>query len=261
MNEITTTTTEIVQTAIKWLENMGYLAKMTKPQKEQFVEICGAYGLNPFKREIYAIPYADKFNIIVGYEVYLKRAERSGKLDGWEVSTSGSIADGTLASTVTIYRKDWRMPFKHSAYLSEFNGKSPLWQKSPTFMLEKVAISQGFRMAFPDELGGIPYTEEETTTFSKAELINVTPQTIEANPAPAHKEIADMTLDEIDEAIDKGLKSVYNYGPAREMAVAKYPDKVELLKHLRKKYAEQQAKKDKKAKSAEPEMEQAEATA
>ena len=165
MNDIATTNTELMtQTAVKWLENMGFLKKMKEPQKEQFIEICVLYGLNPFKREIYAVPYGEGFNIIVGYEVYLKRAERSGKLDGWEVETTGTGAD--LAATVTIYRKDWRQPFKHTARLTEFSGRGPLWQKSPAFMLGKVAVSQGFRMAFPDELGGIPYSDEETDTFS-----------------------------------------------------------------------------------------------
>ena len=31
----------------------------------------------------------------------------------------------------------------------------------PNFMLKKVAIAQGFRLAFPDELGGLPYLAEE----------------------------------------------------------------------------------------------------
>jgi len=31
----------------------------------------------------------------------------------------------------------------------------------PTFMLKKVAIAQGFRLAFPDDLGGMPYIPEE----------------------------------------------------------------------------------------------------
>ena len=79
MNDIATTNTELMtQTAVKWLENMGFLKKMKEPQKEQFIEICVLYGLNPFKREIYAVPYGEGFNIIVGYEFYLKRAERSG---------------------------------------------------------------------------------------------------------------------------------------------------------------------------------------
>ena len=30
-------------------------------------------------------------------------------------------------------------------------------------MIKKVAMSQGFRLCFPDELGGIPYTQEEIT--------------------------------------------------------------------------------------------------
>ena len=35
------------------------------------------------------------------------------------------------------------------------------WTKQPKFLLKKVAISQGFGLAFPDELGGLPYDASE----------------------------------------------------------------------------------------------------
>jgi hypothetical protein len=34
----------------------------------------------------------------------------------------------------------------------------------PRFMLKKVAIGQAFRLAFPEELGGMPYMEIEDVT-------------------------------------------------------------------------------------------------
>lgn len=144
-------------TAVEYLNGMG----MKIPQKyaNQFIEICRAYGLNPFKRECYAVGYNDKWNIITGYEVYIKRAERTGRLDGWKVETRGSMPD--MTATITIYRKDWKMPFEHTVLFSEARQSSPVWQKQPIFMLKKVAIAQGFRLCFPDELGGMPYTSDE----------------------------------------------------------------------------------------------------
>lgn len=262
MNEITTTTVETIkETAIRWLDAIGYASRLNPKQKDHFIEICQAFGLNPFKREIYAVPFGDNFNIIVGYEVYLKRAERSGKLDGWEVDTTGNMSDGSLCATVTIYRKDWRMPFKHSAHLAEFSGKSSLWSKAPTFMLEKVAISQGFRMAFPDELGGIPYTAEETSTFAGipddeiqqiAHVPDHVPDPAETNSAkPTPKPIEEMTPDEIDSAIERGLQSEYPNDIARTAAVAKYPDKAKLLSHLREKREKRIAKAAKKQEQQE----------
>lgn len=51
--------------------------RVPREQTVQFLQICRAFGLNPFKREIYLIPYGrEGANTIVGYEVYLKRAER-----------------------------------------------------------------------------------------------------------------------------------------------------------------------------------------
>ena len=107
--------------------------------------------------------------IITGYETYIKRAERSGQLDGWGVTTSGTVEAGDLKATVTIHRKDRSHPFIWEALYTEYVQKTgagvvtKFWQKATT-MIKKVAISQAFRLCFSDELGGMPYTTEEVQT-------------------------------------------------------------------------------------------------
>ncbi|MDR0485410.1 MAG: phage recombination protein Bet [Elusimicrobiota bacterium] len=145
---------------------------LTDKETADFINIAVAYQLNPFKREIHVVAYGQgenrKCTIIVGYETYLKRAERTGKLDGWRADCVGDGAE--LKAVVTIYRKDWREPFMHEVLYEEavqkksINGKwtpTAIWAKQPQFMLKKVAIAQGFRMCFPDEMGGLPYIENE----------------------------------------------------------------------------------------------------
>lgn len=156
--------------ATEWLQNMG--TQLPPAQTSQFLELCQAFQLNPFKREIYAVGYGGKFNIIVGYEVYLKRAERTGKLNGWQCVAN---ENGTKAK-VTIWRKDWQHPFEHEVFMSEVKQNSPIWTKMPIFMMKKVCVEQGMRLCFPDEMGGMPYGEEE---LPEGEIIaserNVTP--------------------------------------------------------------------------------------
>lgn len=143
--------------AIEYLKNLGL--NLPENQASQFIEMAKAFNLNPFKREIYAVKYNDKFNIITGYEVYLKRAERTGKLNGCDFKL-GKDEYGKKG-IITIYRKDWTYPFVHEVYYKECAQNGPLWQKMPNFMLKKVAIAQGFRLCFPDEFGGMPYTSDE----------------------------------------------------------------------------------------------------
>lgn len=135
-------------------------------EKELYLalNIIKSFNLNPFKREVHLIKYkADApISIIVGYEVYLKRAERTGKLDGW----SAKLSDDGKYAIVIINRKDWKEPFVWTVNLAEFNKKQSTWNQIPEFMAKKVAIAQGFRLAFPDELGGMPYTKEETEVFN-----------------------------------------------------------------------------------------------
>lgn len=161
-------------------------------EQSQFIEIATAYNLNPFKREIYCVPYMSnvkkpdgswgkerKLSIITGYEVYLKRAERTGLLNGWNVTTRKESSD--IIAKITIHRKNWQHPFEHEIYFSEYKDDNKMWKEKPITMLKKVAMAQGFRLAFPDEMGGMPYSAEELPE----EMTNVTPE--DKKPKPEQK--------------------------------------------------------------------------
>lgn len=176
------------------LDNLGLTQKLTPEEKNTYLQIAKAFNLNPFKREIHVSKYGEgqyaKMSIITGYEVYIKRAERSGLLDGWECTTEGSVAENNLKAIITIYRKDRKYPFKHEVYYSEYVGKTKtgqvtqFWEKAQT-MTKKVAMSQGFRLCFSDELGGMPYTKEEMSTIEDVthEIITIELPTMEATKA------------------------------------------------------------------------------
>ena len=171
MNEIIKKeATEIItpvdeKTIMEYLDTTGLTKSLLPKEKAMFVNMARLYGLNPFKREIYCTVYGEgqyrQCSIVTGYEVYLKRAERIGKLDGWQAQITGSLQDGTLAATVTIWRKDWTHPFTHTAFYTECVQTSKktgepnaIWRKMPSFMVRKVAIAQAFRLCFSDEFGG-----------------------------------------------------------------------------------------------------------
>ena len=143
----------------QYLTAMGLANKLTDKETTQFIQIAKAYNLNPFKREIYGVKYGDNFSIIVGYESYIKRAERSGLLDGYNVTTEGEGAN--MKAICTIYRKDWSKPFIHEVYFSEYQQNNTFWRTKPITMIKKVCIAQAFRMCFSEEIGGMPYTAEE----------------------------------------------------------------------------------------------------
>ena len=154
-----------------YLETMNLTSNLNKQEVQQFIEIASAFGLNPFKREIYASKYGDKFSIIVGYETYIKRAERTERLSGWNVRTEGVHSEEpskcTLKAVITIFRKDFDHPFIHEVFFNEYVQKTrdgrinKFWHEKPMTMIKKVATAQGFRLCFSDELGGLPYTKEE----------------------------------------------------------------------------------------------------
>lgn len=194
-NEIETITESKIQ---EYINTFMSGTNLTAPETMQFIEIAKAYQLNPFKREIYCIAYGTgekrKLSILTGYEVYLKRAERLKMLDGWSVEVKGTLNpikktvfrygknqlidswSGDLSATITIYRKDWKLPFIHTVDFDEYNQNNDIWISKPKTMIKKVAISTGFRLCFPDEMGGMPYTSDELPDETiKERIINEAP--------------------------------------------------------------------------------------
>jgi len=152
--------------------------------KKEAIYLAKHYNLDPLKREVYFVPYNvyetdSKTNrkilkrrtvqLVVSYLEYIKRAERSEKLDGWSIQIKQEGNDSV--AEVTIWRKDWNHPFTWNVYLSEVKKDTRSWRDMPRFMLRKVAIAQAFRIAFPEELAGMPYEEAEIVNgdFNKIE--------------------------------------------------------------------------------------------
>ena len=136
-----------------------HLSKVKDEEILKAVAVAKHLGLDPVKKEVHFVPYSGSVQMIVSYTEYIKRAERSGKLDGWKVEY-GKDDLGEYAKII-IRRKDWSEPFEWKVYIEEAKQNSPTWEKMPRFMLRKVAIAQGFRLAFPEETAELPYEEAE----------------------------------------------------------------------------------------------------
>lgn len=160
---------------------------LTEQQTKQFLAVAGTFGLNPWKREVYAVTYKNKdgstdMSIVTGYETYLKRAELNPNYDGYTIEIRGKfkrgtvtkygkngapynvnaiIPDGEVSCVCSVYRKDRKVPVVEEVYFDEYDKGNSMWQDKPRTMLKKVAIVSAFRKAFPMDFGGMPYTSEE----------------------------------------------------------------------------------------------------
>jgi phage recombination protein Bet len=141
-----------------------HLANVPDAEIAKAIVLAKKLGLDPIKKEVHFVPYRGSLQLIVGYAEYIKRAERSGKLNGWNIETGKDEID--VYAEISIYRKDWEHPFRWRVYLNEVKKDTPSWKSMPLFMLRKVAIAQGFRLAFPEEVAELPYTEDEISTES-----------------------------------------------------------------------------------------------
>lgn len=221
-NQLTTVQSSVSDNELLMhLDNLGLTSKLNEGEKNTYLQIAKAFNLNPFKREIHVSKYGTgeyaKMSIITGYEVYIKRAERSGQLDGWDVKTEGKTEDNSLKAIITIYRKDRKYPFTHEVMYAEYVQKTKegkvtqFWEKAFT-MIKKVAISQGFRLCFSDELGGMPYTTEEMP--EQNQTIDTTHVVIEEKKVDELKEAKDSYLKMLEESdvLTKEAKDSYSKG-------------------------------------------------
>jgi len=180
---------------LDWLETFGVGANLNDKEKIQFCKTAEAFNLNPLKRGIHCIAYTSKgkrtLSLVTGYEVYIRRAERSGMLNGWSITHAGSTKtpEDPLRAVFTIHRKDWDHPLTHEVYLFEYMKDNAFWNGKPLTMIKKTCIAQAFRLAFPEEVGGMPYTSDEMS--EEMELAGETDTT-----EPAEKTFEEMAKEE-----------------------------------------------------------------
>jgi len=144
-----------------------------------FMNTCRQQGLNPLVQgEAYLIKWsdADPAQILVGKNAYLRRAFEHpsyiNKSDGITVRRGDEIVqkEGTCLYPGEELVGGWckvafgrggaeRHAYKEVA-LSEYNRGMANWKTKPATMINKVAISQCVREAFPKEYAGL-YSEEE----------------------------------------------------------------------------------------------------
>ena len=79
-NEIVATSEENKVTQDLLLDYLKTMNKgLNEQQTKQFLAVAGTFGLNPWKREVYAVTFKNKdgstdMSIVTGYETYIKRA-------------------------------------------------------------------------------------------------------------------------------------------------------------------------------------------
>lgn len=191
---------ELEQALKSFVTSQDLEAKVGKAKIEAFFQVARAFGLNPFKREIHAIPRAVKeynqstgrwenkgydLTIVTGYEVYIKRANESGLLTGFSVTSEPIEGEyvlfdeskkdwvmthvkpntGTyyrnMKCVATVTRKDWTNAFTHETFLNEVVQNAQPWKKQPMYMQKKVTLEQALRWVFPEQVGGLPYADDE----------------------------------------------------------------------------------------------------
>jgi phage recombination protein Bet len=181
-----------------------------------FLKLCEFQGLNPFLREAYLIKYGQSpASIVVGKELFTKRAERHVDFKGFEAGIYVMKKDGNLEERkgaivlphetlvggwAKVYRNGYNVPIEMSVGFDEYVGRkgdgtpNAQWSTKPATMIRKVALVQALREAFPAEFGGM-YSEEEIYDIDATEslpieplntpyTVDITPEVVQVEPEP-----------------------------------------------------------------------------
>lgn len=163
-----------------------------------FLKLCEAQKLNPFVTgEVYLIKFgAQPAQTVVGYDTYKRRADENPNHLCFESGIvvcrgqSGEIvqkAGACLYPTETLIggwcrvhklRNGQEVTTYKEVTFKEYDKGNAIWKEKPCTMIEKVAISQCLREAYPKDYEGM-YTAEELGKDAYSKVIDVSDTTQE----------------------------------------------------------------------------------
>ncbi len=157
--------------------------KVSDQEIMMFIELCKAQKLNPFIREAYIIKFgSNPANIVVGKDVFVKRAYRNPNYEGMKagivvLTTDGKIQEREgsiklpkeelIGGWCEVYVNGHKFPIKSSVSLEEYSKSQATWKSMPCVMIRKCAIVTALREAFPEDLQGLYDSAEISTVPDK----------------------------------------------------------------------------------------------
>ncbi len=164
-----------------------------------FLAFADRKGLDPFKKQIYAIMYGGKMAVVTGIDGYRAIAERtkehSGSVyAGQDLPSWGPDVDGHPEwADVTVYRivQGIRVPFPSRAWWKDY-GKvqktNANWQESPHNQLAVRAETSALRKGFPEGLSDIGLAEDYGRVINQqtGEIIEIAPERLTAPQGLGH---------------------------------------------------------------------------
>lgn len=176
-------TVNLSQEDVKKYLVRGNANAVTEGEIVMFMALCKAQKLNPFvSGEVHLIKYSkdDPAQMVIGYDTYKRRADENPsflfKESGIVVQRGKDIVKkegACLYPTETLIggwcrvhkvRNEKEVVIYKEVSFMEYNKGKSLWKQIPCTMIEKVAVSQALREAFPRDYEGL-YTAEETSSY------------------------------------------------------------------------------------------------
>ncbi len=156
---------------------------ITPQEVALFLRTCQAKRLDPLENgEVYLIKYDNTkpAQIVVGKHAYLRRADRNpeyrGKKSGIVIVRDGKVIqkegcclykvlnETLIGGWCRVFRRragaEVDEEFYREVALEEYSSGQANWKVKPATMIEKVAVSQCLRDAFPNDYEGL-YSEDE----------------------------------------------------------------------------------------------------
>ena len=143
-----------------------------------FAELCKSSGLNPFRKEIWAIKAGGRLQLMTGAQGFFTIANRHPEYDGIEsglIDPNGDYKplaypkNDFIGAWARVYRKDRKMPTEGIAMVSEYQKPTPIWKQMTRVMILKCAESIALRKAFPQEMNGLYTSEEMPQNYSASQ--------------------------------------------------------------------------------------------
>ena len=153
----------------------------TEPEVMHFLAVCKYHKINPWLKEAYLIKYgqSDPATIVVGKDFYNRRAQDFPTYKGHAAGIILQVKDANgklliqrrpgafhtddeklLGGWAKVYRSDREDAIEIEVEVGEYiqtrkdGSVTRFWKDKPATMIRKVALSQGWREAFPGEFQG-----------------------------------------------------------------------------------------------------------